>query len=193
MKTKLQLNKDNFMLKYFLTLSIVLASFSANAQINQADFDPQSKFLAQAQFKDLYNKNATLKEYNVPFKSGILVNIWATWCAPCVKELPSLFRLQSAFPDLTVITLSIDRHEKIVKNFFKRHKIPNSYVHLIDKNGDFVKSIGYTRVPTTLLIDNKGKLLETYIGERKWDSPHTIAKIKASLEKSAKDRTYYYQ
>lgn len=182
------------MLKYFLTFSLVLASLSANAQIGEGGrIDPVSKALAQAQFKDLYNQTSMLKEYNPAYKAGILVNVWATWCAPCVKELPSLFKLQSAFPDLTVITLSIDRHEKIVKNFFKRHGIPNSYVHLIDKNGAIVKKIGYTRVPTTFLIDNKGKLVEVFVGERKWDSPHMIAKLKSGLEKSAKDRTYYYQ
>jgi thiol-disulfide isomerase/thioredoxin len=192
MKTQLQINKDSFMLKHFFTIAVLIAGFNANAQVHNSQVDPVSKALAQAQFKDLYNQGSYLKEYNPAYKSGILVNIWATWCAPCVKELPSLFRLQSAYPDLTVITLSIDRHEKIVKNFFKRQRIPNSYVHLIDKNGSVVKQLGYTKVPTTLLIDNKGKIVETYIGERKWDSPHMIAKIKASLEQAAKDRTYYY-
>lgn len=176
------------MFKYIFTLALVFTSFNVSAQETNA-----SSMLAKTTFKDLYNQDVLLKDYNIPYRSGLLVNIWATWCKPCVEELPSLMKLQAKTQDITVVALSVDRHPKIVKNFLRRNRIPESvFVNLIDVSGKKSKALGYSKVPTTLLIDNKGKIVDVFIGPRKWDSDFMVASLKASLEKASKDTKYYY-
>lgn len=177
------------MLKYIIALTALIISTNAIADTNET-----SAKLAKMTFNDMYKQKVNLADYNIPYRKGILVNIWATWCKPCVEEIPSLMSFQAKVKDITVVTLSIDRHEKIVNTFFKRNRLPqHALVNLIDKNGVLVKSLGYSRVPTTLLIDNRGRIVEVFIGPRKWDSEFTIASIMASLEKASKQKQYYYE
>jgi len=109
----------------------------------------------------------------------VLMNFWATWCGPCVEEMPSLDRLQAAYADkpLKVVAVSIDRGGlRAVQPFFEKNGIDALDVYLDKVSGTMVafKARG---VPTTLLIDANGHLLGRFEGEAEWDSPEAKAVI----------------
>jgi len=115
----------------------------------------------------------------------ILLNVWATWCPPCVKEMPSLDRLQamkgsSAFE---VVALSIDRQGlEVVEPFFKRTGLTSLAIYL-DREASSMSTLRITGLPTTLLIDPSGRELVRWPGAREWDHPSTVAEIDEHISK----------
>ncbi|MCZ6607411.1 MAG: TlpA disulfide reductase family protein [Alphaproteobacteria bacterium] len=94
---------------------------------------------------------------------AVVLNFWATWCAPCVREMPSLDRLQAAVSGegIEVLTLSEDRGgAPVIKRFYKKHGIRNLPV-LVDKRGEVLRKMRVRGLPTTLLVapgvDEKGR------------------------------------
>ncbi|MEO1249005.1 MAG: TlpA disulfide reductase family protein [Pseudomonadota bacterium] len=116
----------------------------------------------------------------------ILMNFWATWCAPCVEEMPSLDRLQAAYQDqpLKVVAVSIDRGGlRAVEPFFDRVGIENLEVYL-DPMAHTMVAFKTRGVPTTLLISPDGKLLGRFEGEAEWDGPAAKALVDYYLGQS---------
>jgi len=110
----------------------------------------------------------------------IVLNIWATWCVPCRKEMSSLDRLQSAFDksQLLVLPLSIDRQgAPIVKKFYQQLHLDALGIY-VDPSGEAASELGMVGVPTTLLIDRDGREVGRKIGPAEWDSRAMIALIR---------------
>lgn len=102
----------------------------------------------------------------------VLLNFWATWCAPCVEEMPSLNRLSSRFAadGLAVVALSQDRGGmKIVQPFFAEHKLDALPIYL-DKTMVSGGAFKLRGLPTTILIDRDGRELGRFEGAVDWDS-----------------------
>ncbi|MER9580926.1 TlpA disulfide reductase family protein [Mesorhizobium sp. M0276] len=112
----------------------------------------------------------------------VLLNIWATWCVPCRKEMPTLDRLQAKLggPGFEVIALSIDRGADVVKQFFAEIGIQHLALN-IDTSGKAMFALGVVGLPTTLLIDAQGKEIGRLIGPAEWDSPEMVAFIRSHL------------
>ena len=94
----------------------------------------------------------------------VLLNFWATWCAPCVREMPSLDRLQAKLggEGLAVVTVSRDRGgANVVMPFYERLELTNLGVYL-DPKGAFSRAFKVRGLPTTILIDREGRV----VGER---------------------------
>ena len=110
----------------------------------------------------------------------ILLNIWATWCVPCRKEMPTLDRLQAALGgvDFEVIPLSIDRKGMEVVNKFYDEIGVQQLARFIDSNSEAFQKLAIVGIPTTLLIDRKGQELGRLIGPSEWDSPDMITFLK---------------
>lgn len=108
----------------------------------------------------------------------VLVNFWATWCPPCVKEIPSLGRLQKAFsPDeLRVISIDIGESKERVEEFLK--KVPAEFPVLLDTGGETVHSWKIQAFPTTYLVDEQGLIRYGYFGALEWDGPEVIQIIR---------------
>lgn len=109
----------------------------------------------------------------------VLLNLWATWCPPCVKEMPSLDRLQAAKggAGFEVVALSIDRQGKdVVAPFYQRVGLTNLAIYL-DQDARSMAALRITGLPTTLLIDPNGHEIARWPGAREWDQPGTIAEI----------------
>src|SRR4249920_1310683 len=90
-----------------------------------------------------------------------LVNLWATWCAPCVKEMPSLNRLQAAFPgdQFVVLPISLDGPSKAkVAPFYKERKLDQLGIYY-DKGRKAMSVLGVSLLPTSILIDAAGREL----------------------------------
>lgn len=119
----------------------------------------------------------------------VLLNFWATWCTPCVKEMPSLDRLQAAFPKdkFLIVPLSIDGPTKPkVAPFYKDQKLANLGIYF-DKGRKTMQGLDVTLLPTSILVDAKGRELGRIEGDADWDMPESIALMKAAMGK-AKDK-----
>lgn len=107
---------------------------------------------------------------------GLIVNFWATWCAPCVKEMPALDRLAEATGPrgLRVLALSADREgASVVRRFYDVNKISHLPVAL-DKMSRVARAIGIDGLPTTVLYNSDGREIGRVIGVAEWDTPAAV-------------------
>ena len=114
----------------------------------------------------------------------VLLNVWATWCVPCRKEMPTLDRLQSQLggSGFEVIALSIDRQGfAAVKPFYAELGLGSLRIYL-DQSGKATHALKTVGVPTTLLIDRDGREIGRKLGPAAWDAPEMIAVIRRYME-----------
>jgi len=110
---------------------------------------------------------------------ALLINFWATWCAPCIRELPSLARLQTQMGNsrFTVLAVSTDTKGKTVAApFLERLKLTNLPLYL-DSEMEFARALGVKSLPTTILIDRTGNVVGSLAGLAEWDSAEAQALI----------------
>ena len=115
---------------------------------------------------------------------GVVLNFWATWCAPCVKEMPALDRLSAMTGSnaIHVAALSSDREgAAVVKAFYQKNGIKNLAV-LVDPKSKLVMKSGAKGLPTTLLIDPAGREVGRVVGPAEWDSGPVAAFLRGCLQ-----------
>ena len=120
----------------------------------------------------------TLKEFKGRY---VLLNLWAVWCAPCVKELPALAKLQSALPpgQMEVVAVDVARGTpKDAADFLKSHSA-TALTPYIDPNLTLMRAFGAYGLPMTILIDDKGNQIARAVGPAEWDTPESIEYFKA--------------
>ncbi len=113
----------------------------------------------------------------------ILLNLWATWCGPCVKEMPSLDRLQGQLGGdaFQVVALSLDRGGRTaVEPFYKKTGVEHLTVFL-DPGSESMKALSLRGLPTTILVDPEGRELGRVEGAVEWDSPEVVAFLRQFL------------
>jgi thiol-disulfide isomerase/thioredoxin len=118
---------------------------------------------------------------------GMVINFWATWCQPCIAEMPSLVALAQALAphDIAVLPLSSDRGgAKIVSAWFEQHGITGLPI-LLDPKGALSQAWGGKGIPTTHVIARDGKERARLEGAADWSTPASIALIQALVETSA--------
>lgn len=118
---------------------------------------------------------------------GLVVNFWATWCPPCVKEMPALDRMakQLKSRDVAVLALSSDREgAPVVRRFFDRNNIVNLPVS-IDGMSKLGHDLDVEGLPTTVLFDAKGREVGRVVGTAEWDAPATVDFIATCLAPTA--------
>ena len=107
----------------------------------------------------------------------VLLNIWATWCPPCVKEIPALDRLVNALDgaDVVVIAVSIDRKGiDAVRKAFADLGV-QKLAPYIDRSGQALRTVRAMGLPTSLVIDREGRELGRVVGAVAWDADATVA------------------
>ncbi len=107
----------------------------------------------------------------------VLVNLWATWCLPCRKEMPSLDRLQERLGGerFQVLPLSVDRRgAEAVREFYRRNGVRHLPV-FVGKGSETAKAFASKELPTTVLLDPAGREIARYIGDAEWDSHRFVA------------------
>ncbi len=113
----------------------------------------------------------------------VLVNFWATWCPPCVDEMPSLERLHRALgkDGLVVLGVSVDEDEAALKRFVAERGITFSVLR--DPGGRRAAQAYHTTgYPETFVIDSAGILREIYVGPAQWDTPGALDHFRGLLE-----------
>lgn len=112
----------------------------------------------------------------------VLLNVWATWCPPCVKEMPTLDRLQTTLgePDFEVVALSIDSAGMpVVEAFFRRTAVKQLHPYIDSFHEAGV--LGTAGIPLTLLIDRDGREIGCKLGPAEWDRPEMAQPIRDHL------------
>ena len=128
---------------------------------------------------DIDNKEVDLNKLK---GKVILVNFWASWCPPCVHEMPSMQRLQNRFSakGFTILGVNMAEDVKTVRHFLKT-KVNVQFPILFDKDGAALKDWGVFAFPTSYVIDRKGKIRYAIYGGVDWETKSIVDKIKALL------------
>jgi len=125
-------------------------------------------------FYDLNGVKKTWDDYKGKF---LLINFWATWCAPCVVELPTLDRLNEKFKDkpFEVIAISVDMNATPEKlNSFLKKRMIGDFAAYMDTDRALQRSVPMRGLPVTFFVDPNGNILHIYEGELNWSSPPMI-------------------
>jgi cytochrome c biogenesis protein CcmG/thiol:disulfide interchange protein DsbE len=115
----------------------------------------------------------------------VVLNFWATWCPPCVAEMPSLERLyRTLSPEgLSVVTVSTDEDQAELRKFVAQHGL--TLPVLLDPGGQIAagdyRTTGY---PETFLLDRQGRIVRHVVGPEEWDSPEMIAELRRLMGRS---------
>jgi thiol-disulfide isomerase/thioredoxin len=116
----------------------------------------------------------------------VLLNLWATWCAPCLKELPSLDRLQAQLGGdrFQVVAISVDRRGvEAVRPFFEKLKITHLAIYVEPENR-LAQSIGLQVLPSTIIIGPHGLMAGKMIGAAEWDAPEALALVQHYIDQA---------
>lgn len=144
---------------------------------------------------ELPDLDGAIKKFSDFHGKVILLNFWATWCGPCVAELPALEQLYSRLKEkgFTVVAIGVDDEASALSVFKQRYGI--SFPILVDKSGATKSRFRVSGVPESFVLDREGKLLMIQdpdenmpvvriIGPRDWDAPNMVSQIEALLSEA---------
>ena len=158
------------------------ASLSAAAQGTVANFTVASnaKIVADVAFMDGHGARKKLSDWR---GQVVLLNVWATWCGPCRKEMPALDRLQALTgrDDFEVVALSVDRGKiGLPQGFFEEIGVKELGLYH-DGSAKAGSKLGVFGMPTTLMIGRQGQILGRLVGPAEWDDAQAQALVQAAL------------
>ena len=162
----------------FTIIFIYLISSSSSYAIQQPNLKnlvihKDAKKLEKINFININNEIIDLNKFK---NSLIIINFWATWCAPCIEEMPSLNRLQTnpVFNNLQIIPINVGRDNvENSKNFYKKLKINNLEIYF-DKNVELSNKFLLRGLPTTVFINKEGEEFARIIGFVNFDDKKII-------------------
>jgi thiol-disulfide isomerase/thioredoxin len=131
--------------------------------------------------EDLGHTVHTLNNYR---GQVVLVNFWASWCGPCVMEMPSLQRLQNAMTGkpFTLLAVNVEESSGTVWKFAAKVQI--QFPLLLDRSGQTAYDWGIDIYPTSFLVDTQGHVQYVAYGPRNWDDPDMIQAIEELIGSS---------
>jgi cytochrome c biogenesis protein CcmG, thiol:disulfide interchange protein DsbE len=102
----------------------------------------------------------------------VVLNLWASWCATCVEELPSLLALQRQMPDLVIVAVSIDQDADVYHRFLEKNHVNLMTVRDADQQVNAL--YGTAQIPETYVIDRQGNLRRKFVSAQNWTSPEIV-------------------
>ena len=146
--------------------------FSCNSEFNNKSFSDLESLQLKTSFVDLYENNLDLSIYK---RGKIIISYWATWCAPCIEEMPGIIKAEKILEDYgyTFLLVSDETIDKISK--FKNEW--NFDFNFLKSTKPF-ETLGVYAMPTSYIFDENGKIVETIIGAVEWNSEEMINKLK---------------
>jgi len=109
----------------------------------------------------------------------VLLNFWASWCPPCIEELPSLMALHRQLPGLVILGVSIDAEPQAYRNFLLEYHVDFPTVR--DPSQAVMQSYGTEQIPESYLIDPSGRIVRKYISAQDWTSPEILQPLAATV------------
>lgn len=110
----------------------------------------------------------------------LLLNFWASWCAPCVDELPSLLALHRQLPKLAILGVSIDADPQAYDKFLAQYRI--NFPTIRDPSEATMHRYGTVQIPESYLINRSGHIVRKYVSEQDWTSPEMLATLTSTLK-----------
>ena len=115
-------------------------------------------------------------------KKVTLVHFWATWCAPCTKELPEVVSFVSSYQnsDFQLLLVSLDENWSEAESFLKKIKLPQNTISILDPEQRVSEKFGSYQYPESYVVDQKADIVAKWIGPQQWNHPffsQTITKI----------------
>lgn len=164
-------------MKTYLSFLVVLLCLSAcDGLLPPTEHQSISKPANQITLQTLEGTPVTLSSIT---GKPLVLNVWSTWCTPCVKELPSLVALaKEKQKNLSVRLVSFDHTTETIHAFLKQHNIPPEIV-LWDPNGKILRAapLHTMHLPTTYLLDKSLVVKDVKLGEHDWNSPQMLEHI----------------
>jgi thiol-disulfide isomerase/thioredoxin len=141
-------------------------------------FHSEPQPVSQIPFTDAEGGEHSLADWQ---GKHVVVNFWATWCAPCRKEMPGLDRLQAEFggDDFEVVTIATGRNSLTgIRKFFEETGVTNLPI-LLDPKSDLARDMAVLGLPITVLLDPEGREIARLRGDAEWDSESARAIVAA--------------
>jgi thiol-disulfide isomerase/thioredoxin len=162
------------MRKYFSLLLLVLVGTTTLTLAKTPGEVEVGGILREAPLQGLSGPSLLLSDF---LGKPLIINVWASWCGPCRAEMSSLERLsrRSGGRQFVVIGISTDDYRDAAKAYLQ--KSGTTFTHFIDSRLALENMFGANRIPLTLLVDAKGRVLGKYYGAKEWDSPEAIELI----------------
>jgi thiol-disulfide isomerase/thioredoxin len=135
----------------------------------------------EVSFQNASGDVLTLQNFRGSF---VLLNLWATWCAPCKQEMPSLDGLATKFStaDLQIVPLSIDVNGLPAVRYFYGEIAFSKLSIFVDPSMKAMRDLGVVGIPTTLLINREGLEVGRLIGPTQWDDTAIVEQLSAAIE-----------
>lgn len=147
------------------------------------DDEPENTKLPKVILQSAENREVDLQEL---IKGRVtIINFWATWCAPCIEELPSLAKFQAANPDILILPVSLDIQKTMpeLAKFFAKDET-RDLRWFYDKAGSLRKGLNLPVYPSTYVLDKKGKIIYILQGPNDWSSKDALGFGKYLVSKS---------
>jgi cytochrome c biogenesis protein CcmG, thiol:disulfide interchange protein DsbE len=103
----------------------------------------------------------------------VVLNLWATYCAPCIEELPSLLEMQKRMPEIAVVAVSIDQDPDVYHKFLLKHHVDLLTVR--DEEMRVNALYGTAQIPETYIIDRQGIVRRKFVSAQDWTSPEIMS------------------
>lgn len=113
----------------------------------------------------------------------VVLNFWATWCPPCLAEMPSMEKLYRMFPDGNLIMLAVNTEEngaEILPAFLKKN--PHTFSVVLDPDANGQQTYGVFRFPESFIIDRDGKIVDKVVGAIDWADPKVVGFFQSLLK-----------
>ncbi len=124
-------------------------------------------------------------EVRLDTRKGVthIINFWATWCAPCIHELPTLAKLARHYEDndqVQLVLVNEDLNFQKALEFLKDFDFPDKTLRLFDSKGKFLQAMGGKGLPVTIITDSNNAVLNHTVGPRDWNTTEIHALIEGS-------------
>jgi len=159
-------------------LATLVALFALTAQAGELK-PYKGKPLPDFSLLDLKGEKHSLSDYK---GKVVLLNFWATWCPPCVKEMPSMQRLQDKYQgkDFEILAVNMGEDSTTIEIFLQKMTI--NFPILLDSDGAILKQWKIFAFPTTFLVDKEGNIAYALFGGLEWDSPEAVAVVEELMK-----------
>jgi thiol-disulfide isomerase/thioredoxin len=169
-------------LRYLAIIGLLATGQAAAAEMPIETTAPHP--LPALTFQAMDGQEATLEAFA---GKVVVLNLWATWCAPCREEMPALDRLQAQFAgrDVVVLALSVDRAgPERVQQFLDEIGVKHLHVYR-DPKAAATRALKVPGLPATILVDRQGREAGRVLGIAQWDGPAAVAAVERLLAEPA--------
>jgi peroxiredoxin len=187
--TRKREDKDfNYPMAVFIFVAVTVLVIILSLELNDSSLEFSNQVAIEGdipapdfKFPGLDGKKVSLSDYK---GKVVLVNIWATWCPPCVDEMPSMEKLYQKFKgqNFEILAVSIDGPGlKAVRPFMKKSSL--TFPALIDSEGAIKTVYGISGIPESFIIDKQGFLIKKIVGPVDWDAPNVLQFFSELIQK----------